>query len=183
VRSVASIPASNDARRLVKVAFKRYGNVARRSPSRAGSLLLVPLAARRECGDDRQGPLFLIIAAFRAQGRLRQLSAINRHNQQARKLVAIWNTRACRGARPSFYPTLETVMLAGTPWLSYMCPACRTVGEVDVSTLDRHPAMSISGLIPSLSCRWCCDNPPFAKLLELTPHSTIAAALRKGRKR
>ena len=99
---------------------------------------------------------------------------------QARKLVAIWNSRAGRGARPSFYPTLETVMLAGAPWLSYMCPACRTVGEIDVGTLDRHTAMSISGLIPSLSCRRCCDNPPFAKLLELTPHSTIAAALRKG---
>jgi hypothetical protein len=84
---------------------------------------------------------------------------------------------------PSFYPTIETVLLAGTPWLAFLCPACRTVSEVDVSTLDRHPMMPISGLIPSLSCRWCCSNPPFAKLLELTEQSTIAAALRKSRKR
>jgi hypothetical protein len=102
---------------------------------------------------------------------------------QAQKLVAIWNSRAGRGAQPSFYPTMETVIIAGTPWLSYMCPGCKLIGEVDVRTLDRHPMMPISGLIPSLSCRWCCDNPPFARLLELTPHSTIAAALRKGRKR
>ena len=98
------------------------------------------------------------------------------------KLVAVWNSRAARRARPSFYPTLETVMLAGTPWLSYMCPSCQLVGEVDVRTLDRHAMMPISGLIPSLSCRRCCPNPPFAKLLELTAESTIAAALRKSRK-
>jgi hypothetical protein len=39
--------------------------------------------------------------------------------------------------------------------------------RVDVRTLDRDPMVSISGLIPSLSCRWCCPNPPFAKLLGL----------------
>jgi hypothetical protein len=47
-----------------------------------------PLPARptsphaRGRGEDRQGPLFSIIAGIRAQGRLSQLSAINRHNQQ-----------------------------------------------------------------------------------------------------
>jgi hypothetical protein len=121
-------------------------------------------------------------AAQRAEKERRERKR-GRDVAQARKLVAVWNSGAGRGARPSFYPTLETVMLAGTPWLSYKCPACQTIGEVDVSTLDRHPAMSISGLISSVSCRWCCNNPPFAKLLQLTQHSTIAADLRKGRKR
>jgi len=32
---------------------------------------------------------------------------------QAQKLVAIWNSRAVRKARPSFYPTIETALLAG----------------------------------------------------------------------
>jgi hypothetical protein len=98
---------------------------------------------------------------------------------QAQKLVAIWNSRTARKARPSFYPTLETALLAGTPWLSYQCPACQVVGEVDLRTLDRHPMMPISGLISALSCRWCCPNPPFAKLLALAPESGLAEALRR----
>jgi hypothetical protein len=42
------------------------------------------------------------------------------------------------------------------------------VGYVDLRTLDRHPAASISSLIPSLSRRQCSPNPPFAKLEMLT---------------
>jgi len=63
--------------------------------------------------------------------------------------------------------------LAGTPWLAYECPACQRIGDVDLRTLDRHPMMPISGLIPSLSCRWCCSNPPFAELEALTAQSTV----------
>jgi hypothetical protein len=49
-----------------------------------------------------------------------------RQTTQAQTLVALWNARAARKARPSFYPALETAMLAGTPWLSFMCPACQS---------------------------------------------------------
>jgi hypothetical protein len=35
-------------------------------------------------------------------------------------------------------------------------------GRDALRALDRHPMMSISGLIPALSCKWCCSNPPFA---------------------
>ena len=120
-------------------------------------------------------------AAQRAEEERRRRE-LGRDVAQAQKLVAIWNSRASRKARPSFYPTIETALLAGTPWLAYQCPACQLIGDVDLRTLDRHPAMSISGLIPSLSCRLCCSNPPFAKLVGLTAQSTIAAALRKARK-
>ena len=96
---------------------------------------------------------------------------------QAQKLVAVWNSRAARKARPSFYPTIETAIIAGTPWLAFMCPGCQAVGEVDLRTLDRHPMTPISGLISSLSCRWCCPNPPFAKLMELTPESGFPVAV------
>jgi hypothetical protein len=41
---------------------------------------------------------------------------------QAEKLVAVWNSRAARKARPSFYPTIETALLVGAPWLAYQCP-------------------------------------------------------------
>jgi hypothetical protein len=117
-------------------------------------------------------------AARRAEDEQRRREQ-GRESIQAQKLVAIWNSRTKRGARPSFYPTLETAIIAGTPWLSYQCPACQAVGEVDLRTLDRHPMMPISGLISSLSCRWCCPNPPFAKLVALTAQSTLAAALRR----
>ena len=73
-------------------------------------------------------------------------------------------------------------------------PEKRILAPSDAEGAHEHPAVAsfrespspremLALSIPSLSCRWCCDNPPFAKLLELTPHSTIAAALQKGRKR
>ena len=121
-------------------------------------------------------------AAERAERERRQRD-LGRDVVQAEKLVAVWNSRAARKARPSFYPTIETALLAGAPWLAYQCPSCQLIGDVDLRTLDRHPMMAISGLIPSLSCRWCCSNPPFARLVALTAESTVAAALRKGSKR
>jgi hypothetical protein len=39
---------------------------------------------------------------------------------------------------------------------------------IDLRTLDRHPGTSISSLIPSISCRRCSPNAPFAKLEMLT---------------
>jgi len=60
------------------------------------------------------------------------------------KVIEIWNGRANRKARPTFYPTLEAAILAGAPWLRFMCPSCQTVGEVDLRALDRHPLMVLS---------------------------------------
>jgi hypothetical protein len=114
-------------------------------------------------------------------GNERRRRELGRDAAQAQRLVSVWNSRAARRARPSFYPTIETAMLAGTPWLSYLCPACQTVGEVDLRTLDRHPLTPISGLIPSLSCKWCCPNPPFARLLAL--RSTAFPPLARSRRR
>jgi hypothetical protein len=99
----------------------------------------------------------------------------------ARKLVDVWNSRAKRQARPSFYPTIETAIIACAPWLRFMCPSCQAVGEVDLSTLDRHPLTPISGLIPSLSCRWCCPDPQFAKLLALSETPFPPLAKRRAR--
>jgi hypothetical protein len=47
-------------------------------------------------------------------------------------------------------------------------PELPKVGCVDLRTLDRHPGGAISGLIPSISCRRCSPNAPFAKLEMLT---------------
>ena len=65
-------------------------------------------------------------------------------------------------------PTIGSVIAAGLPWLTLSCPACGQCGSVDLRTLDRHPGGAISGLIPSLSCRRCSPNAPFARLEMLT---------------
>jgi hypothetical protein len=90
----------------------------------------------------------------------------------ARRIVALWNARAARARRPSFYPTFGTVMAAGTPLLTFMCPACQQVSEVDLRTFDRHSDASVSSVIPELSCRRCSPNPPFAALMKLQSVST-----------
>jgi hypothetical protein len=90
---------------------------------------------------------------------------------EARKIVAIWNARQAGGRALWFYPTIRAAIAAGFPWLSFSCPACRQVGTVDLRTLDRHPAASISSLIPTLSCRRCTPNAPFAKLEKLSADS------------
>lgn len=96
-------------------------------------------------------------------------SAIDKRRDahHSRRLVNLWNNRVKRGARPSFWPTFGSVIAAGMPWLSVLCPACRQIADVDLRTIERHPDAPISSLIPQLSCRRCCPNPPFARLLEL----------------
>ena len=46
--------------------------------------------------------------------------------------MAIWNLRAKRGRRVTFFPTIGTALAANTPILEVLCPACQTVGEVDI---------------------------------------------------
>ena len=48
------------------------------------------------------------------------------------------------------------------------CASCGQFGSVDLRILDRHPGAAISSLIPSVSCRRCSPNAPFAKLEMLT---------------
>jgi hypothetical protein len=82
----------------------------------------------------------------------------------AQKIVAIWNARQAGGRELWFYPTIGAAIAAGYPWLTYSCPGCRMFSSIDPRKLDRHPGASISSLVPSLSCRWCTPNAPFAKL-------------------
>jgi hypothetical protein len=87
---------------------------------------------------------------------------------EAQKIVAIWNARQAGGRALWFYPTIGAAIAAGLPWLTFSCPACGQFGSVDLRALDRHHGGAISGLIPSLSCRRCSPNAPFARLEMLT---------------
>jgi hypothetical protein len=108
-------------------------------------------------------------ATARAAPEVKRAEAKRKAIPDAQKIAAIWNARQAGGRELWFYPTIGAAIAAGFPWLTYSCPACRQVGALDLRTLDRHPGASISSLIPSVSCRLCSPNAPFAKLEMLTP--------------
>ena len=82
-----------------------------------------------------------------------------------------WNHRLARGGDPDPSPSLGTALTAGFRWLQVVCQDCRTVGEIDLTLLDRHPEASISSLVPSLSCRRCPNSSrmPRLKALSVAP--------------
>jgi hypothetical protein len=57
------------------------------------------------------------------------------------------------------------------------CPVCRTIQAIDLRTLDRHRDAAVTSLIPSLSCRFCRPNAPFAELVRLS-RTSIADEMR-----
>jgi hypothetical protein len=107
-------------------------------------------------------------AAARAAEEAKRAEAEREGAAEAQKIVEIWNARQAGGRALWFYPTIGAAIAAGLPWLTFYCPACTVVGSVDLRKLDRHRGAAISSLIPSLSCRRCSPNAPFAKLEALT---------------
>jgi hypothetical protein len=107
-------------------------------------------------------------AAARAAAEAKRAEAERKAIAEAERIVAIWNARQAGGRALWFYPTMGAAIAAGVPWLTYSCPACGQCGSLDLRTLDRHPRASISSLIPSVSCRRCSPNAPFARLEMLT---------------
>ena len=87
---------------------------------------------------------------------------------EAEELVRLWNSRAARGGWPPFYPTIRTAILAGTPWLTFECPACKQCGELDLRTLDRtsahdhrrpHPTIVVQAMQPQSAVRPAAGAP------------------------
>lgn len=85
----------------------------------------------------------------------------------ARRYIALWNARAARGRPHLTFPTINAAIVAGTPFLRYLCPACHQVGETDLRRQDRHPDATVASLIIDLSCTRCSPNPPLAQLIGL----------------
>jgi hypothetical protein len=78
-------------------------------------------------------------------------------------------------------PGIEgAAIAAGIPWLSFSCSGCGQYALVDLRTLDRYLGGAISSLIPSVSCRRCSPNAPFAKLETLTGGSALITSKKKG---
>ena len=70
-----------------------------------------------------------------------------------------------------FSPTIGAAITAGYWFLRARCPACRTIGDVDLRTLDWHRGGAVTALTPALSCRSCRPNAPFAELVCLSKSS------------
>jgi hypothetical protein len=88
--------------------------------------------------------------------------------EDAERLIAAWNDRQAKHMPMLFSPTIGAAITAGYWFLWVRCPACRTTNAIDLRTLDRHRDAAVTSLIPSLSCRSCRPNAPFAELMRLS---------------
>jgi hypothetical protein len=98
--------------------------------------------------------------------------------EDAERLIADRNERQTRRMPLQFAPTIGAALAACYRFLWARCPACCPTQAVDPSALDRHPDATVTSLISALSCRSCRPNPPFAKLVRLSPGS-IADEIRE----
>ena len=53
------------------------------------------------------------------------------------------------------------------PIVHAVCPACRTITETDLRTIDHHPLATVASIIPRVSCHRCRPNAPFARIIEI----------------
>ena len=91
--------------------------------------------------------------------------------EDADHLIAVWNERQAKRMPMLFSPTIGAAITAGYWFLRARCPACRTTGDVDLRTLDRHRGAAVTALTPALSCRSCRPTAPFAELVCLSKSS------------
>src|SRR6266852_8107987 len=102
--------------------------------------------------------------------------------EDAERLIGAWNERQAKRMPMLFSPTIGAA-IASRHWFLWMrCPACRTTNAIDLRTLDRHRDAAVTSLIPSLSCRSCRPNAPFAELVRLS-RTSIADEMREEHRR
>jgi hypothetical protein len=94
--------------------------------------------------------------------------ATERRQERCIASCEAWNERLRRGGDPDPSPLLGTALTAGFRWLQIACPDCRSVGEVNLAALDRHPEASLSSLLPALSCRRCPNSRRMPRLVGLS---------------
>jgi hypothetical protein len=97
----------------------------------------------------------------------RQEAVVREDLVEATNVVEVWNSRLAAGRELFFAPSIRATVLGRMPILMFVCPACQVTGSLDLRKLDRHPRTLVTSLIPSLSCRRCVPNAPFAQLTGL----------------
>jgi len=124
---------------------------------------------RRKMEADRQAKADAEVAARRATDA--------RLLEDAECLIGAWNERQAKRMPTLFSPTIGAAVAARHWFLWVRCRACRTINSIDLRALDCHHDAAISSLIPSLSCRSCRPNAPFAELVRLS-RTSIADEMR-----
>jgi hypothetical protein len=102
--------------------------------------------------------------------------------EDAERLIGAWNERQAKRMPMRFSPTIGAAVAVRHWFLWVRCPACRTINSIDLRALDRYHDAAISSLIPSLSCRSCRPNAPFAELVRLS-RTSIADEMREEHRR
>jgi hypothetical protein len=102
--------------------------------------------------------------------------------EDAERLIGAWNERLALRAPIIFSPTIGAAIKAGYWFMWVRCPACRTITAIDLRMLDRHRDAPVTSLIPTLSCRSCRPNAPFAELVRLS-RTSIADEMREEHRR
>ncbi len=92
---------------------------------------------------------------------------IKRTEKEAKLAVAAFNVRAKTKWAILAWPTFRAALTAKRHFLTMICPGCKQSGCIDLRKISYHPDASINCLIPQLSCKRCCPNPPFAKITGL----------------
>jgi len=90
-----------------------------------------------------------------------------RAEKEAKIAVAAFNVRAKTDWAILAWPTFRAALTAKRFFLTALCPGCKQEVCLDLRRLSYHPDASINCLIPHLSCKRCCPNPPFAKITGL----------------
>ena len=72
--------------------------------------------------------------------------------ERARKVVERWNHELVACDLPLWSPSIRAALIAGMPWLEVLCPACATVGAVNLSLIHRHPEAGVASLVLGLTC-------------------------------
>jgi hypothetical protein len=105
-------------------------------------------------------------AAAEAVAKAGRAEAERKVQTDAQEIVAIWNARQAGGlcGLSDNWSSDQSRAALAVVFLT----ACGQLGSVDRRALDRHPGAAISSLIPSVSCRRCSPNAPFARLEMLT---------------
>jgi hypothetical protein len=97
--------------------------------------------------------------------------------EDAERLIGAWNEREGRRMPLLFAPTIGAALASRHHFLWVYCPACHTMRDIDLRTLDRYRGAAVTSLIPSLSCRSCRPHAPFAELVCLS-RTSIADEMR-----
>lgn len=107
------------------------------------------------------------------QARFRRADETRAHNEAARtkatQIIDLFNEWGGQHD-PLFLPTLETIRVTGSHWLTYWCPACKNYGEADLSLQNGSPIDPIR-----LVCCPCHPQAPVATPMRLTEYRTLTS--------